>query len=462
MADHEKLLPHDVEAEEALLGSLLIDPDAILKVVTFLKSTDFYDETHASVFEACANLYQRGDAINQITVAHELNRLERLDRIGGAAFLSYLIGTVPTSVHAEYYGHIVERMSVMRRLINAGSRIAAIGYEAGPDIDESLSRAEDALFNVRMRESNRDFVSVRDVLDGYLDQVGKPPEEGKDGIPHIRTGYPGLDDLLGGLQRSDLIILAARPSIGKTTLALDMARRAAVTQDACVALFSLEMSAESVVERMLAAQADVDFWHVRLGRFLDRDERRIMDASGKLSETRIYIDDTPQVGTVSIRSKAKRLDFEHRLDLVIVDYLQLIQGDGRKETRVQELSQITRALKLLARELDVPVIAVSQLSRAVEWRTSHEPMLADLRESGTIEQDADIVMFIYREDKYVDEEEWNRLHDIMGEPYPKNLADVIVAKHRNGPLGRVKLRFVDRVVRFDSIDQEATKATSFI
>jgi replicative DNA helicase len=447
MAEHEKLLPHDVEAEEALLGSLLIDPDAILKVVTFLKSNDFYDETHASVYEACANLYQRGDAINQITVAHELNRLERLERIGGAAFLSYLIGTVPTSVHAEYYGHIVERMSVMRRLINAGSRIAAIGYEAGPDIDESLSRAEDALFNVRMRESNRDFVSVRDVLDGYLDQVGKPPEEGKDGIPHIRTGYPGLDDLLGGLQRSDLVILAARPSIGKTSLALDMARRAAVNQDACVALFSLEMAAESVVERMLAAQADVDFWHVRLGRFLDRDERKIMDASGRLSETRIYIDDTPQVGTVSIRSKAKRLDFEHRLDLVIVDYLQLIQGDGRKETRVQELSQITRALKLLARELDVPVIA---------------PMLADLRESGTIEQDADIVMFIYREDKYVDEEEWNRLHDIMGEPYPKNLADVIVAKHRNGPLGRVKLRFVDRVVRFDSIDQEPTKATSFI
>jgi len=462
MAEHEKLLPHDIEAEEALLGSLLIDPDAVLKVVTFLKPGDFYDETHASIYEACFNLYQTGVPINQITVAHELNRSERLEHVGGASYLSHLIGTVPTSIHAEYYGRIVERMSVMRRLIQAGTRIAAIGYEAGPDVDTSLSKAEDALFQVRMRESNRDFVSVSDVIDGYLEAYGKPPEEGAEGLAHLKTGYPGLDDLLGGLQRSDLIILAARPSIGKTTLALDIARRAAVTQNACVAMFSLEMSAESVVERMLAAQADVDFWNVRLGKFFERDERKVMQATGVLSEARVYIDDTPQVGTVSIRSKAKRLDFERRLDLVIIDYLQLIQGDGRRETRVQELSQITRSLKLLARELDVPVIAVSQLSRAVEWRTSHEPILADLRESGTIEQDADIVMFIYREDKYVDEEEWNRLHDIMGEPYPKNLADVIVAKHRNGPLGRVKLRFVDRSVRFDSLDQESTKAGSFI
>jgi len=277
----------------------------------------------------------------------------------------------------------------------------------------------------------------------------------------VKTGYAGLDGLLGGLQRSDLIILAARPSIGKTTLALDIARRAATEQKACVALFSLEMSAESVVQRMLAAQADVDFWQVRLGKFLEHEERKIMKAAGTLSDTSIYIDDTPQVGTMSVTSKAKRLDFERRVDLIIIDYLQLIQGDSRKETRVQELSQITRALKLMARELNVPVIAVSQLSRAVEWRTTHEPILADLRESGTIEQDADIVMFIYREDKYVTEEEWNRLHDIMGEPYPKGIADVIIAKHRNGPLGRVKMRFVDRVVRFDGLEQEASPA-SFI
>lgn len=458
MVDQEKLLPHDIEAEEALLGSLLIDPDAILKVVSTLKGVDFFDGMHADIYDACLALYQRSDAINQITVAHELMRLDRLERVGGAAYLSHLIGAVPTSLHAEYYGNIVERMSVMRKLIMAGARIAAIGYESGPDIDVSLSQAEDALFQVRMRENSRDFVSIRDVLGKYFDQAGRSDDGSVGGIAHVRTGYAGLDGLLGGLQRSDLIVLAARPSIGKTTLALDIARRAAVQQKACVALFSLEMSAESVVQRMLAAQADVDFWQVRLGKFFEVEERKVMEAAGSLSEAAIFVDDTPQAGTMTIRSKAKRLAFERQLDLVIVDYLQLIQGEGRKETRVQELSQITRSLKLLARELDVPVIAVSQLSRAVEWRTSHLPQLADLRESGTIEQDADIVVFIYREDKYVTEEEWNRLHDIMGEPYPKGIADIIVAKHRNGPLGQIKLRFVDRSVRFDSLEQGTAAA----
>ncbi|NLE96110.1 MAG: replicative DNA helicase [Dehalococcoidia bacterium] len=452
-----RLPPHDIEAEEALLGSLLIDPDAILKVVTFLKVDDFFDESNAAVYGACVELYRRSEPINQITVAHELMRNGQLEPSGGASNLSRLIGGVPTSLHAEFYGRIVERMSVMRKLIVAGRRIAAVGYEAGPDIEESLSQAEDALFQVRMREGSRDFVSIRDVLEGYFEQAGNETEDPSKGLAQIKTGYPGLDGLLGGLQRSDLIILAARPSIGKTTLALDIARRVAVEQKACVAMFSLEMSAESVVQRMLSAQADVDFWQVRLGKFLEHEERKIMKAAGTLSDTNIYIDDTPQVGTMSVTSKAKRLDFERRLDLVIIDYLQLIQGESlsRRETRVQELSQITRALKLMARELNVPVIAVSQLSRAVEWRPSHEPILADLRESGTIEQDADIVMFIYREDKYVTEEDWNRLHDIMGEPYPRNIADIIVAKHRNGPLGRVKMRFVDRAVRFDSLEQEA-------
>jgi len=461
MGEQEKLPPHVIEAEEALLGSLLIDPDAILKVATFLTRDDFFDEANAAVYEACASLYRRGEPINQISVAHELRRSGLDDERVGAHYLSHLIGTVPTSVHAEHFGRIVERMSFMRRLITAGGRIARIGYEAGPEIEESLSQAEDALFKVRAREGTRDFVSIRDVLGDYFEQAGKTSEEGAGGLAHVKTGFPGLDGLLGGLQRSDLIILAARPSLGKTTLALDIARRAAVSQKACVALFSLEMSADPVVQRMLAAQADVDFWQVRLGKFFEHEERKRMDASGTLSDRQIYIADTPQVGTMSIRSKARRLDFEHRLDLVIIDYLQLIEGEGRKETRVQELSQITRALKLLARELDVPVIAVSQLSRAVEWRTTHVPQLADLRESGTIEQDADIVLFIYREDKYVSEEEWNRLHDIMGEPYPKGIADIIVAKHRNGPLGQIKLRFVDRPGRFDNIEQ-ATATTSFL
>ncbi len=459
MGEQEKLPPHDIEAEEALLGSLLIDPDAILKVATFLTREDFFDQANAAVYEACSTLYRRGEPINQISVAHELRRSGRDEESVGGHYLSHLIGNVPTSVHAEHFGRIVERMSFMRRLITAGRRIAEVGYEAGPDVEESLSQAEDALFKVRAREGTRDFVSIRDVLDDYFEQAGRTVEERAGGLAHVTTGFSGLDGLLGGLQRSDLIILAARPSLGKTTLALDIARRAAVRQKACVALFSLEMSAESVVQRILAAQADVDFWQVRLGKFFEHEERKIMDATGTLSDCHIYIDDTPQVGTMSIRSKARRLDFEHRLDLVIVDYLQLIQGEGRKETRVQELSQITRALKLLARELNVPVVAVSQLSRAVEWRTTHVPQLADLRESGTIEQDADIVLFIYREDKYVTEEEWNRLHDIMGEPYPKGIADIIVAKHRNGPLGQVKLRFVDRAVRFDNLEQETATSS---
>ncbi len=459
MVEQSKLPPHDVEAEEALLGSLLIDPDAILKVVTFLKADDFFDELNASVYGACVNLYRRSDAINQITVAHELMRLGLLEQSGGASNLNRLIGGVPTSLHAEFYGRIVERMSLMRKLILAGRRIAAIGYEAGSDTEESLSQAEEALFKVRSRDSTRDFVSIRDVLDGYFNDAGRVADEASEGLASVKTSFPGLDGLLGGLQRSDLIIVAARPSIGKTTLALDIARRAGVEQKACVALFSLEMSAESVVQRMLSAQSDVDFWQVRIGKFFEREERKIMDAAGLLSDASIYIDDTPQVGTMSVRSKAKRLDFERRLDLVIVDYLQLIEGEGRRETRVQELSQITRSLKLLARELNVPVIAVSQLSRAVEWRASHVPQLADLRESGTIEQDADIVLFIYREDKYVSEEEWNRLHDIMGEPYPQGIADVIVAKHRNGPLGQVKMQFVDRVVRFDQLGQGATSSS---
>jgi len=459
----QKLPPHDLEAEEALLGSLLIDPDAILKVVTFLKKDDFFDGANAAVYEACVTLYQRGEAINQITVAHELMRAGLLDKVGGAAYLSHLIGTVPTSVHAEFYGQIVERASVMRKLIAAGTQIAAIGYEGGPDVEDSLSRAEDALFRIRMRESTRDFAVIGDVLSDYFEEAGARPDEAGAGLVQPKTGFQGLDGLLGGLHRSDLIVLAARPSLGKTTLALDIARHAALNQNACVALFSLEMSAESVVQRMLAAEADVDFWQVRLGRFFEHEERKIMEAAGRLSETRIYIDDTPQVGTMTIRSKAKRLDFEHRLDLVIIDYLQLIQGSGgRNETRVQELSQITRSLKLMARELNVPVIAVSQLSRAVEWRASHVPQLADLRESGTIEQDADIVLFIYREDKYVTEEEWNRLHDIMGEPYPRGIADIIVAKHRNGPLGQVKVRFVDRAVRFDNIEQQEAGTSSLI
>ena len=450
----EKLPPHDIEAEEAVIGSLLIDPEAILKVATFLKPEDFFDETNQVIYQACFSLYQRSEVINQITVAHELMRQARLEQIGGAAYLSHLISIVPTSLHVEYYAQIVSNTATMRRLISAAGQIAAIGYEAGPDIEASLSKAEDVLFQVRMREGSRDFVVIRDVLSQYFEDTGQPAALREGEIPHVLTGFAGLDDLLGGLQKSDLIILAARPSLGKTSLALNIARNAAMNQNACVALFSLEMSREPVAQRLLAGESGVDFRHVRLGRFSESDEVKIMEASGVLSEAPIYIDDSPQLRTIDIRSKARRLYFERNIDLIIIDYLQLIQGEDRRETRVQELSYITRSLKMLARELNVPVLAVSQLSRAVEWRASHVPQLADLRESGTIEQDADVVFFIYRDDVYYTAEQWNKEHDIEREPYPRGIADIFVAKHRNGPLGQIKLRFLSRIVKFDNVEAE--------
>lgn len=453
----EKSAPYDIEAEKAVIGSLLIDPEAILKVATFLNVDDFFSETNQLVYQACFSLYQHNEVINQITVAHELMRQNRLEQVGGAAYLSHLISIVPTSLHVEHYAQIVSNMAVMRRLISAADQIAAIGYECGSDVEASLNKAEDILFQVRTRQSSRGFVSIREALGQYFEGTG--PATVQEGKPaHILTGFTALDDFLGGLQRADLIVLAARPSLGKTSLALNIARNAAVNQKACVALFSLEMSREAVVQRILASESTVDSKRIRLGRFNEQEEVQVMEASGVLSEAPIYIDDSPQLRVVDIRSKARRLHFERGIDLIVVDYLQLIQGDGKYDSRVQEIGKITGALKMLARELNVPVLAVSQLSRAVEWRASHVPQLADLRESGSIEQDADIVLFIYRDDMYYTADEWSKLHDVEKEPYPHGIADIIVAKHRNGPLGQVKLRFLGKIVKFDNLGTEAISA----
>jgi len=454
-----KLPPHDIEAEEAVIGSLLIDPEAILKVAVSLKAEDFFSETNRVIYQACLSLYQRNEAINQITVAHELMRQDKLEQIGGAAFLSHLISNVPTSLHVEYYAQIVSNAAIMRRLIAAAGQIEALGYEASPEVEASLNKAEDILFQVRMRREPRDFIPIRDALGQYFEEAGPPTALREGEILHILTGFTALDDFLGGLQRSDLIVLAARPSLGKTSLALNIARNAAINQKACVALCSLEMSREAVVQRLLASESGVDSRKVRLGRFGEKDEIKIMEASGVLSEAPIYIDDSPQLRALDIRSKARRLHFERNIDLIIVDYLQLIQGDGKNETRVQEISKITRALKTLARELNVPILAVSQLSRAVEWRASHVPQLADLRESGSIEQDADVVLFIYRDDMYFSAEDWSKVHDIEKEPYPRGIADINIAKHRNGPLGQIKLRFLSRVVKFDNLEAELISAS---
>ena len=455
----EKLPPHDIEAEEAVLGSLLIDPDAVLKVAVSLKAEDFFSETNRVIYHACLALYQRNEVINQITLAHELMRQDNLEQIGGAAFLSHLISNVPTSLHVEYYAQIVSNSALMRRLIAAAGQIGALGYEASPDVEASLNKAEDILFQVRMRRESRDFIAIRDALGQYFEEAGPPTATREGEIPHILTAFTALDDFLGGLQRSDLIVLAARPSLGKTSLALNIARNAAINQKACIALCSLEMSREAVVQRLLSSESGVDSRKVRLGRFNEKDEVKIMEASGVLSEAPIYIDDSPQLRALDIRSKARRLHYERNIDLIIIDYLQLIQGDGKNETRVQEISKITRALKTLARELNVPILAVSQLSRAVEWRASHVPQLADLRESGSIEQDADVVLFIYRDDMYFSAEDWSKVHDIEKEPYPRGIADIIIAKHRNGPLGQIKLRFLSRTAKFDNLEAELISAS---
>jgi replicative DNA helicase len=453
----ENLPPHDVEAEKAVLGSLLIDSEGIFRIANFLRPDDFFTPENQWIYDACFSLYQRNEGINQITVAHELAQKGRLEEAGGAAYLSHLVSMVPTSLHIEYYGQIVSRLAIMRRLISAGSQITALGYEADAEVEVALNRAEDILFKTRQRQSRQDFVPIRQVLSQYFEEAG-PAQPREEAIPHVLTYFAAIDDMLGGLQRSDLIILGARPSVGKSTLALNVARNAAVNQKACVALFSLEMSRQAVVQRLLANEANVDSRSVRLGTYTEKQERRIMQASGILSEAAIYVDDSPQMRVVEMRGKAQRLHRERTVDLVIVDYLQLIQGESRSESRVQELSEITRSLKALAREIDAPVLAISQLSRAIEWRSSHKPQLSDLRDSGSIEQDADVVLFISRDAMYFTKDEWEKTHDAGIEPYEEDKADIIIAKHRNGPTGEVKLRFDSKTARFEDAQPELEAA----
>lgn len=447
----EKLPPHNVEAEENVIGSLLIDGTAIYGTATIIQPEDFYYEQNRWIYKACLELYQRNEAIDQITVAQELASRGKLEACGGAAYLSHLISIVPTSLHIEHYAQIVYRLSVMRNLITAAHQIESIGYEGEADVDDSLNKAENALFRLRHGQGPRDLIHIRQVLDRYFETTADMEEKGSAGgaIPQVLSGFAGLDEFLGGLQRSDLIIIAGRPSMGKTSLALSIARNAAVKQEACVALFSLEMAREPLVLRLLASEAGVDSRRVRLGFHTEAEEMRIMDATGALSEAPIYIDDSALLRIVEMRSKARRLHFERGIDLIIVDYLQLMQGDSRGENRVQEISYISRSLKALARELNVPVIAVSQLSRAVEWRASHRPQLSDLRESGSIEQDADVVTFIYRDDYYHTREEWER--EYPDKDYPEGIADIIIAKHRNGPTGEIKLHFIPQKAKFEGI-----------
>ena len=444
----EKLPPHNIEAEEAVIGSLLIDGEAIPQVATFLRPSDFYREQNRWCYEACLSLFQRDDAINQVTVAHELTAGNRLEEVGGQAFLSHLVMGVPTSVHIEHYARIVNRTATLRRLINAAGQIATIGYAGDGDVEATLAQADEFLFQVRSGRSVRDFIPLRELLDQYLEESAVITGPLERGVAPIPTGFTVMDQLLGGFQRSDLIILAARPSLGKSALALNIGRNAA-GRGAVVAMFSLEMSREQVVMRLLASEAQVDSHLLRLGLLREAEENRKTAAIGDLSDLPFYIDDTPIQGITDMRSKAKRLHSERGVDLIIVDYLQLILGGGKRENRVQEIGEISRSLKGMAREMSVPILAVSQLSRAVEQRPSHRPILSDLRESGSIEQDADVVAFIYRDDVYFTEEEWERR--FPEKPYPKGIAEIMVLKHRNGPTGTIDLYFRDSLTRFEDL-----------
>ena len=445
----DRLPPQNIEAEQSILGSLLIDPDAIMKVSSFLRPGDFYREAHQRIYGAVLALHERRMPADFVTVVDEMARQEQLDFIGGPAYLTSLLNMVPTSVNVEYYGHIVERTSVMRRLIAAAGEIAALAYEEREEVDEVIDQAERILFEVSQRRISKSLVPIREVIKDYYDRIEflvEHPDETL-GVP---TGFADLDRLLGGLQPSDLIIIAARPGVGKSSLATTIAGNAALKSNSVVAIFTLEMSAEQLVQRMISSHTGIDSQRLRLGRLEDGEWVQFTRVSGTLSEAAIFIDDSPSPSPMEIRTKARRLAAEYDLDLIIVDYLQLMQaGERRSENRVQEISYISRALKALARELNVPVLALSQLSRAVEARQDKKPQLSDLRESGSIEQDADIVMFIYRDEMYDENSE------------RANIADIIVAKHRNGPTDTISLRFEPSLTKFADLDLHSVDAGYF-
>ena len=450
----EKLPPHDADAEEAVIGSLLIDGEVINRIAPLVTVNDFYRERNRWCYEACQSLYHRGEAIDQISVARELSLKERLDEVGGPGYLSHVIAAVPTSVHAEHFALIVNRTATMRRLIQAAGDIAAIGYEDSPDTDLALQQAEDILFRVRNTHVTRDFVTIREVLDQYLEESSDLPLD--HGVAPIPTGFVDVDNALGRLQRGDLFILAARPALGKSTLAMNVARNAA-GQGAVVAVVSLEMSREQLALRLLSAEAEVDSHLLRIGLLGETAQARVITGIGALSDLAIYMDDSPAQTVLEIRSKLRRLHTGRGVDLVIVDYLQLISGrENRGENRVQELSDITRQLKAIARDLNVPVIAISQLSRAIEQRPDHHPQLSDLRESGSIEQDADVVAFIHRDDRYVTPEQWEQRHPT--DPYPENLAQLVIAKNRHGPTRSIHLYFDGKFSRFLNLATETATA----
>ena len=432
-----QIIPHSREAEEAVIGSVLINPEAYYDVASFLRADDFYIHRHRWIWDTFSRLHERRVPIDFLTVSQELDQQGQLAEVGGPAYLTALVNNVPTSLHAEAYGHIVEETSIRRRMLTAANDIAKLAYQQEASVESVMDEAEKAVFGVSERRTTRDLRPIREVLSEYYDRIDQLA--GRDlesmGVP---TGFVDLDRLLGGLQPSDLLIVAGRPGSGKTAFILSAAKNAAQKYKKHVAIFSLEMSSEQLVQRIIAQETGIDSQRLRTGK-LDEDEWPLFThAIEVLGDTIIFLDDTPALTPLQLRTKCRRLHLEFQLDLILVDYLQLMSSGVRSENRVQEVSYISRNLKVLARELNVPVLAAAQLSRAIEQRTDKEPVLSDLRESGSLEQDADIVMFIHRPELY------------EKDTLKQNLAQIKVAKHRNGPTGTIELVFRSQIAKFEN------------
>jgi replicative DNA helicase len=434
MAD--RIPPHNLEAERSVLGSILIDTNVISSIADTLRAEHFYSPQHALIYEAILELYRTAKPIDVVTLTSQLKSKKKLSQVGGSAYLSELIAEVPTSAHVQEYALIVRQASVRRELISLSGNLEELARVEDKDLNDILNQVEGKIFSLSQDHTQKEFQDAATLLEMHfakMEEYSKNPNAMR-GIP---TGLRTVDEVLGGLHASDLVILAARPSVGKSSFAFDIARHVAVEEKKAVAIFSLEMAGTQVIERLLAQQINVGLWELRMGRMSDESYTRFAEGAGRLSEAKLVVDDTPGLNVMQLRSRARKIKMEYGLDLVIIDYLQLMQGMSSKvDNRVQEVSEISRSLKLLARELEVPVIALSQLNRAVENRNDHIPQLSDLRESGSIEQDADLVLFLSREKLFNPEAEI------------PDKADLIIAKHRNGPVGRVELRFQEAITKF--------------
>ncbi|MDL1955791.1 MAG: replicative DNA helicase [Candidatus Desulfofervidus auxilii] len=439
----QKSLPHNLEAEQAVLGGILIDNEALYQVLETIKDEDFYRDTHRKIFRAYLELFEQNQPIDLVTVSEYLQNKGELEEIGGATYLASLVEAIPTASNIAYYAKIVKEKAILRKLIACASEIIEQCLSSTDDVEEILDRSERAIFEVAGQRIQTPYFPLKDIIKDTFETLQSFSQKGNY-ITGVPTGFTDFDRLTSGLQPADLIIVAGRPSMGKTAFALNIAANAAIKHRIPVAVFSLEMSKEQVAIRMLCAEAKVDTQKFRSGFLADHDWQLLTEAATLLSEAPVFIDDTPAISILELRAKARRLKSEHNIGLVIVDYLQLMKGKGRAERREQEISEISRSLKALAKELNVPVVALSQLNRRVEEREDKRPRLADLRESGAIEQDADLIVFLYRDEVY------NRREDNPN----RGIAEVIIGKHRNGPIGKVKLAFLDKFTSFENLKVE--------